>query len=478
MMITLMLSTLALCGRPPSFTHAIPDGNVLSVRDLHYDVKFTYRGMGRLASRTQEGTTVTFDYDTEDALVALHNEAGAEYRFTLDKVGQVKEESGFDGLLRKFTRDKAGRVTSLARPDDRTTEYVYDAGGRVTEVKYSDGTSEKYTYRKDGALTEASNASATVKLERDAIGRIIKEHQGEDTVETKYSLLGLRRRMKTSKGHLLEIERDKVGDVIGIKAGGGPVAPKTSVEPGAAAPPPWEARFTRDQLGLEIERTLPGGVRARWERDNVGRPVKHELWSGKNMLAAKAYTWEPNDRLKMIVDALAGPVEYRHDGLGNLTAAIHADGKVDLRMPDAVGNLFKTSDKSDRKYGPAGQLLESTGPAGVTKYDYDPEGNLVRKALPDGGEWLYEWNGAGMLAKVVRPDGDEVTFAISAELFFAKAAASASPRARAFLTEFAARPKALKSLKTMDSEAVEQDGRVRFRPLPPSWQRPASKPET
>jgi YD repeat-containing protein len=178
--------------------------------------------------------------------------------------------------------------------------------------------------------------------------------------------------------------------------------------------PAWRRATSKGQLGLEIERTLPGGVRATWQRDNVGRPLKHEIWSGKTMIAAKAYTWEPNDRLQMIVDALNGPLEYRHDKLGNLTAAIHADGKVDLRMPDAVGNLFRTADKSDRKYGPAGQLLESTGPQGVTKYEYDPEGSLVKKVLPDGGEWQYEWNGAGMLAKVVRPDSEVVEFGYDA----------------------------------------------------------------
>jgi RHS repeat-associated protein len=201
--------------------------------------------------------------------------------------------------------------------------------------------------------------------------------------------------------------------------------------------PPWEARFTRDQLGLEIERTLPGGVRARWERDLLGRPLKHEIWSGTAIVSTKAYSWEPcrvgsspalpvtnhrgrvwepsqgshfKVRLKLIVDALNGPVQYRHDGLGNLTAAIYADGKVDLRMPDAVGNLFKTNDKKDRKYGPAGQLLESNSPQGTTKYEYDPEGNLAKKLLPDGSEWHYEWNVAGMLAKVLRPDGKTVEF--------------------------------------------------------------------
>jgi RHS repeat-associated protein len=389
------------------------ESNVLTVKDKHYDVKFAYQGMGRLASRTQEGTTVKFEYDSEESLVAIHNEAGAVYRFTLDKAGNVKEESGFDGLLRKYGRDKAGRVLTVERPDDRATEYSYDTDGRVVAVKYSDGIGESYAYRPDGALIEATNAATSVKFERDALGRIVKEIQGKDSVESAFDLLGLRARMKTSKGHVLEIERNLVGDVVGMKAGGGPVAPGGS--PQAQTPlPPWKARFTRDQLGLEVERSLPGGVRARWERDSVGRPLKHEIWSGGTVVSAQSYTWEPNDRLKMIVDALKGPVQYRHDGLGNLIGAAYADGKIDLRMPDAVGNLFKTPDKRDRKFGPAGQLLESRGPDGITKYEYDPEGNLAKKILPDGKEWTYEWNGAGMLAKVVRPDGKTVEFGYDA----------------------------------------------------------------
>jgi RHS repeat-associated protein len=389
------------------------EGNVLAVKDKHYDVKFAYQGMGRLASRTQEGTTVKFEHDSEESLVAIHNEAGAVYRFTLDKAGNVKEESGLDGLLRKYSRDKAGHVLKVERPNDRTTEYSYDAGSRVVAVKYSDGSSESYAYRVDGALMAASNAAAALKFERDALGRIVKELQGEDSVESAFDLLGLRARMKTSKGHVLEIERTLVGDVVGMKAGGGPVAPGGA--PAAQSIlPPWEARFTRDQLGLEVERTLPGGVRARWERDSVGRPLKHEIWSGSTMISAQAYTWEPNDRLKMIVDALKGPTQYRHDGLGNLIGAVYADDKIDLRMPDAVGNLFKTVNKRDRKYGPAGQLLESKGSGGVTKYGYDAEGNLAKKTQPDGGEWTYEWNGAGMLVKVVRPDGKTVEFGYDA----------------------------------------------------------------
>jgi hypothetical protein len=60
----------------------------------------------------------------------------------------------------------------------------------------------------------------------------------------------------------------------------------------------------------------------------------------------------------------------------------------------------------------------------------------------------------------------------SAETLFAEAAKLASPTAREFLVQFAGRPKAHKTPEAMGSEAVELDGRIRFRPLPPPWSAP------
>jgi len=398
------------------------EGNVVRAKDQQYDVEFKYGGMNRLVSRTQAGTTVRFVYDAEEQLTAIYNEAGAVYRFTLGPTGEVNEEFGFDGLHRRYERDPAGRVHKVLRPGGLSTEYVYDAMDRVLGLKHANASGqvlgeEKYAYRKDGELVSADNGTCVVKLERDLLGRVIEEKAGGDSVTSDYGPLGLRTKMRTSRGHVLEIERNIVGDVLALRAGGGPaVAPGSDAKGDTTknAAPAWEARFTRDQLGLEIERHLPGGVRSVWKRDKLGRPLTHEIWSGAKQLVAKSYTWEPNDRLKMIVDALHGPVQFSHDGLGNLTAAAYPDGKVDLRMPDAVGNLFKTNERRDRKYGPAGQLLESWDKTGVTRYAYDPEGNLALKLLPNGEQWKYEWNVAGMLAKVVRPDGKEVTFGYDA----------------------------------------------------------------
>ena len=122
---------------------------------------------------------------------------------------------------------------------------------------------------------------------------------------------------------------------------------------------PWEVQFQRDALGLELERLLPGGVKARWKRDRLGRPVGHEVTAGPRTDLSRQYEWDVNDRLKKIIDLAKGTTTFEHDTVGNLSGARYYDGTEELRMPDAVGNLFRTRDRKDRKYGPAGQPLGS-----------------------------------------------------------------------------------------------------------------------
>ena len=72
---------------------------------------------------------------------------------------------------------------------------------------------------------------------------------------------------------------------------------------------------------------------------------------------------------------------------------------------DAVGNVYRSPDLSDRRYGRGGRLEEAEG----TRYEHDELGNLVRKTEPDGSVWRYRWNGAGMLTEVELPDGKRVS---------------------------------------------------------------------
>jgi YD repeat-containing protein len=72
------------------------EGNVVRAKDQHRDIVFGYRGMNRLVSRWEAGTTVRFAYDTEEQLIAIQNEQKQVYQFKLDARGDVQVESGFD----------------------------------------------------------------------------------------------------------------------------------------------------------------------------------------------------------------------------------------------------------------------------------------------------------------------------------------------------------------------------------------------
>jgi RHS repeat-associated protein len=374
------------------------EDNVVHVRDRLHDVRFTYQGMNRLASRSEAGTVVRFGYDTEEQLTSVVNEHGAVYSFVLGPTGQVDEERGFDGLMRKYTRDAAGRVLRVDRPGERFSAYEHDAAGRVVAVTHSDGSEERYVYAADGAMLEAENADATIRFARDALGRVHEEWRDEHVVQSAYDPLGRRVRMTSSLGAKLAIERNALGDV----------------ERAREAASGFETTFTRDMLGRELARALPGGVRSKWQRDATGRPLEHVVTASAETLRAVGYTWEVSDRLTRLVDGVQGTTAYRHDARGNLAWAGYSDGSAELRMPDAAGNLFRTEQRGDRKYGPAGQLLVSYTPHGETRYAYDLEGNLVEKREPGGSLWRYDWNAAGMLSKVTRPDGSAVTFAYDA----------------------------------------------------------------
>ncbi len=391
------------------------EGNVVRARDRQYDVAFAYSGMNRLAARSQADTTVRFEYDTEERLIGVINEHGHGYRFVLDETGQVRKEIAFDGVARTYARDLAGNVVRLDRGSGLGTEYAYDPLGRVVSAKHSDRSAEWYAYRPDGALREAGNGTVVAKLERDALGRVVKDTQGMDWVESVFDARGLRARIASSKGATVVIERSAVGDVLALRADDGSAALPAKARAGDGERlPTFEAKFVRDSVGLEIERTLPGGIRGRWERDSTGRPVRHEVFRGDTWKAEWRYTWDVNDRLRSVLDATRGPVRFQHDTMGNLAAAVYEDGTVDLRMPDAVGNLFRSEKRDDRVYGPSGQLLESRGPEGVTRYRYDGDGNLVEKLEPSNRVWRYAWNAAGLLERVVRPDGWVVEFGYDA----------------------------------------------------------------
>ena len=153
-------------------------GNMVHAQDGIREVRFTYGALGVLKSREQERHRITFGYNSELQLKRIGNEAGEDYRFELDGLGQVTAETGFDGIRREYERDGAGNVVRVARPGGKWTRYEYDGEGNILRELQYDGEESLYTYDKDGLLVKAGNGECLTELVRDRkTGRVTEERQ-------------------------------------------------------------------------------------------------------------------------------------------------------------------------------------------------------------------------------------------------------------------------------------------------------------
>jgi RHS repeat-associated protein len=369
--------------------------NIIYYHDDQKDIRFTYQGLWNLRTRTEAGATVVLKYDTEECLRKIINQHNEQYRFEVDAAGNVIEEVGFDNIIRQYERNAAGWITRINRPGKKFTKYTHDSCGRVTEVEFSDSKKEHYNYFPSGELMEAANESTTVKFERDLVNNIKKETVNDQWIVSEYNILNNRVRITSSAGANIDQYYTKAGDVRQMDANG------------------WLAKFEHDQFGLEISRSLPGGINSQWQRDGIGRPLVHSIShaSNNNLIVRKKkrYYWGVNDSLKQIKDE-KGVILFEHSESGNLTKTIFQNREEQFRNSDAVGNLYKTLDQTDRIYAKSSQLKKANG----WHYSYDDEGNLIEKKHVSGDIWRYEWNGAGRLIKVFRPDKTEVIFTYDA----------------------------------------------------------------
>ncbi|MFW0739798.1 DUF6531 domain-containing protein [Flavobacterium sp. T12S277] len=414
---------------------------VIALKDNKNNIKFSYTPMGNLATREQNGVKVRFDYDKMEQLLGIRNEDNEVYYFARNKAGQIIKETAFDGMVKKYQRNLVGEVTRIDHGNGKFTEYEQDALGRIARVDYYDGSWETYSYNKNGLLMEAVNQNVRICLERDEMGRIVKETQQQQldkssnavTLTATYNKLGQRIGVNSSLGAEINTQYDSKGQLERIEA-----QSKELKEQHKA----WETTLKRDELGREIERFATGGLHIKTSYNSTGKQKEQEVFVNGKRTGSRYYNWDTNQQLRSAINQMTSNITYfDYDDLGNLAKADY-NGKGQLyKTPDAIGNLYKTSDRSDRKYGKGGKLLQDE----KYYYKYDELGNLIHKSTRNinepikfdeavnwidklannkteetrlqqehqqwqEGDTIYNWLANGRLESITNPDGKKVYF--------------------------------------------------------------------
>ncbi|RFP15462.1 type IV secretion protein Rhs [Duganella sp. BJB488] len=347
-------------------------------------------GRGLLQRRIDAmGRGVCFKYDAAFRLAELVNENGESYRFAYDRNDNRIEERGLDGSIKRVDHDVCGNAHAITdaagEADAITMRLERDALGRVV-VKHARGRGISFRYGKTGRVVQAQSFTDN------GLRRVIHEDvsftygkRGELTGETghlgtlthEYDELGNRcatilpdgrtiGRLHYGSGHLHQLNID--GEVI--------------------------SDIERDDLYREVVRTQ-GALSTRYSYDAMGRKRWEQFGDAAGLKPAlrKEWTYDLAGELTTKRHSRQGSSTFAYDPLGRITSATH-EAQRELFRWDAAANMVDSNQGGGYvKYNRV-QVLEDK------RFEYDVHGRLESKRIGRHTVQRFSYDGEHRLVQV------------------------------------------------------------------------------
>jgi RHS repeat-associated protein len=411
--------TLDALGNPISMV--FPDGSLLFMR---YDAggnlsgsssngesfqEWTYGPCKRLRKfKDTSGAIQQYEWGSEPwQLNAVVNERGERHSFLYSAIGRIVQETDFSGRTIKYKRNASGDVVGVVSADGALTKIELDPDGRIIKKTAPDGKEKSYSYSPSGYLLSAENESTAIKYERDELGRIIKESQGDVVLERAFDSVGNLLSLKSSMYGKLDFQYDENGDWTRLDLNGA----GTLLSSAGIHGENWRAFDEGAGISQEFDKKgqLVGqSVFANPERAQSGTQPDETILTG-SAKARMQYAYGPAGELRAIKDSERGESKFRYDDAERLVG-VSKNGSVSEEYAYGNGSaptLIKMEAKppSNLEYGPGGKLTRK----GEYSFEHDANGRMARKsALQDGKPaqiWTYHWDAEDQLISVHRPDG-------------------------------------------------------------------------
>ncbi|HEY2059087.1 MAG TPA: RHS repeat-associated core domain-containing protein [Amycolatopsis sp.] len=309
------------------------------------------------------GGRAQWTYDAEGNDVAHMDETGAVTRREYGPFDVVVATVDAAGARTTYTYDTELRLASVTNPVGLTWYYLRDHEGRITEERDFDGRTLRFEYDAMGRLSRSLNGlGELVEYTYDTLGNVVGRRTSSGLTTYSYDPVGRLVRAANADA-VIEYERDERGRVIAQTTNG--CTTTFAYEDG------------------RVHRRTPSGVDSVWSFGDKGIPVG--LSGGGH------------------------EVRFGRDAGGNETGRT-VDGRV---------LLTQAFDAEQR-------LTAQDTPVRQRRYDYRPDGNLVRTADSVAGVVQFQLDVTGRVVDAVAPDRREGYRYDAAGNIVATAAAGAS----------------------------------------------------
>ncbi len=352
-----------------------PAGRLIGMTDARGGtVALTRDAPGRIVGMTNPaGGIVGMGYDANGNLTTVSDENGQTTSMTYDPMNRLVSISDPLGRIRGATRDAEGRVTRLATARGGVVDYEYDEDGFLIAKKYDGQTQATYARNQAGWITGVVDATGTLSVNYDVLGRPISMTYPDGLVLTMTWNLSGKLASMTYPGGLTVAYRYDDRDRISRVSWGGNCAIDMA----------WDAAGN-----LLSETRQPGGSSSTYAyaADNRARLVEHRL--GNDVLFRQ---------------------ELTRDALGNVTGQelILPPGLAPAIGPESVTAQYDQADQasvlddSALTHDADGNLVAAENGGFLFNADYDLENRPV-SIVNAGVSASIEYNGLGNRVRTVR----------------------------------------------------------------------------
>ena len=415
------------------------DGHLAEVADWSGRTwRYTYDQGGQLVARTNPlGETLRYAYDAVGRLAAItwpldrdgkpvetrfaYYENGRTFRqvnglgfgdtLHYDLFARSTRVSDARGAQREYRYDENGGLLAMVEPDGNTLAFEQQPDTLRSAKTDALGYTTRYSYRQDREFFGASDAGGLLTREEDALGgRVDTSHGPLDQVATTTTkrgavfttTFGARASGCEQPRRPRETRLDRLGDATRVLL--------FSQCWNADGTLRWrrdfmdDARYRETRLayatarpGLDVEALLmadeTGAILAesRFEYDTLGRVLTETR--------TRHASPDPTDVQHLVT-------RYDYDALDRLVATTTPDGNVLSNRYDANGQLWQQVKRLRRADGGFDERIvftrtfdaaervtsETDAAGGITRFAYDPNGNLVSRTDPAGNTQRFEYD--------------------------------------------------------------------------------------
>ncbi|WP_437763172.1 PAAR-like domain-containing protein [Sorangium sp. So ce281] len=340
-----------------------------------------------------DGSRFRYGYDALARLAWIENPAGERLSMERDACGNVARSKTFSGVLTEYEHDVRGRVVRAEVPGAVVRRFVYDRTGAPVHREDGDVVTT-FAYDPRGLVRRATRGATDVLLERNALGRVVREEQRlggfRFVVERAFNAKGHTVGRRYSTGWEIKLDREHGSGVASM-----------TIESAAGVE---RVRIEEDGLGRETARVREGGYAIRTTRDDSGRPVVITVEDAAGRpLRERRYAWSAGGPVTEVEDSAHGRRRYALDVYGR-PLAVAGLGVEEQFTYDVTGTPVTGSGVV---VGPAGRVQRTETAA----FTWDVLGRLSGRAAPDRrGIWAYTYDDLDQLARAERGDGFVVQY--------------------------------------------------------------------